>query len=221
MLYYIADFWDLFNLHNWNILLSNTFLFPPLLSSGNHHSILCCSSLSTLFFVFQLLSHVRLFATTWAAAHQASLSITISWSFLTFMSIILVMPSDHLILCCPLLLMPSIFPSIRIVSWPFASGVQSAGASGSESVLPMNIQHWFPLGLTVLNSLPSRGLSRAFSSTIVQKHQFFGTQFSHPYRTTGKTIALTVWIFVGKMMLCFLICCLGLSYLFFQGASVI
>ena len=176
MLYYIADLWDLLILYNWNISLSNTSLFPPLLSSGNHHSILCCYSLSTLFFVFQLLSHVGLFATSWAAAHQASLSITISWSFLKLMSIELVMPSNHLILCCPLLLVLSILPSIRIVSWLFASGVQSTGASGSESVLPMIIQHWFPLGLTVLITLPSRGLSRVFSSTTVQKHQFFGAQ---------------------------------------------
>ena len=151
MLYCIADLWDLFILYNWNISLSSSSLFPPLLSSGNHYSILCCYSLSTLFFVFQLLSHVRLFATSWAAAHQASLSITISWSFLNLMSIKLVMPSNHLILCCPLLLVLSILPSIRIVSWLFASGVQSTGASGSESVLPVNIQHWFPLGLTVLS----------------------------------------------------------------------
>ena len=87
------------------------------------------------------LSCARLFATPWTAAHQASLSITPSWSFLKLMSIVSVMPSNHLILC-PLLLLPSIFPSIRSfpVSQFFTSGGQSTGASASASVLPMNIQ---------------------------------------------------------------------------------
>ena len=226
MLYYIADFWDLFNLHNWNILLSNTFLFPPLLSSGNHHSILCCSSLSTLFFVFQLLSHVRLFATTWAAAHQASLSITISWSFLTLMSIILVMPSDHLILLPP---SPHAFNlsqhqdselafCIRCPKcWSFRFRISP---SNEYSALISFRIDCFEL-LAIQRTL--KGLLQHHSSkaSILWHPDFFMVQFSHPYRTTGKTIALTVWIFVGKMMLCFLICCLGLSYLFFQGASVI
>ena len=94
----------------------------------------------------QSLSHVRLFETPWTAAHQASLSISNSQSLLKLMSIELVMPSNHLILCQPLLLLPSIFPSIRVFS--SASGGQSNGASTSASVLPMNIQGWFPLGLT-------------------------------------------------------------------------
>ena len=92
----------------------------------------------------------------------------------------LMMPSNHLILCHPLLLLPSIFPSIR--SFPmsrfFASGGQSIGVSASASVLPMNIQNWFPLGLTGLISLQSKGLSIISSNTTVQKHQFFGAQFS-------------------------------------------
>ena len=90
----------------------------------------------------QLLSHVQLFATTWTAACQASLSITNSQSLLKLMSMELVMPSNHLILCHPLLLLPSIFPSIRVfpVSQFFASGGQSIGVSASASVLPMNIQ---------------------------------------------------------------------------------
>ena len=97
------------------------------------------------------LSCVQLFATPWTAAHQPSLSFTISQSWLKFMSIESVMPSNHLILCHPLLLLPSIFPSIRFffpMSQLFASGGQSIGASASASVLPMNIQGWFPLGLT-------------------------------------------------------------------------
>ena len=90
----------------------------------------------------------------------------------------LVMPSNHLILCCPLLLLLSIFPSIRAfpMTWLFTSGGQSIGASASTSVLPMNIQGWFPLGLAGLISLLSRGLSTVFSSTTIWKHQFFGTQ---------------------------------------------
>ena len=132
----------------------------------------------------QSLSHVWLFATPWTAAHQASLSITNSWSLFKLMSLELVMPSNHLILCHPLLLMPSIIPSIRVFSnesflmtlMLFASGGQSIGVSAS--VLPMNIQDWFPLGLTGWISLLSKGLSRVFSSTTVQKHQFFGIQLS-------------------------------------------
>ena len=112
--------------------------------------------------------------TPWTAAHQASLS-TISWSLLKLMSIELVIPSNHLILCHPLLL-PSVFPSIG--SFPvtqfFASGSQSIGASAS--VLPTNIQGWFPLGLTGLISLLSKGLWRVFSNTTTRKHQLFGTQ---------------------------------------------
>ena len=123
----------------------------------------------------QSLSCVWLFATPWTAAHQASLSISNSWSSPKPMSIESVMPSNHLILCRPLLLLPSIFPSIRVSSSQFfTSGGQSIGASVSPSVLPMNIQSWFPLGLTGLVSLQSKGLSRVFSNTIVQKHQFFG-----------------------------------------------
>ena len=111
------------------------------------------------------------------------------------------------------------FPSSGFfpVSQFFASGGQSSGASASASVLPVNIQDWFPLGLTGLISLQSRGLSRVFSNTTVQKHQFFGTQLfmvqlSHPYMITEKkNIALTRWTFVGKVMSYFLICCPGWS----------
>ena len=111
------------------------------------------------------------------------------------------MPSSHLILCCPLLLLPSIFPSIRSypVSWLFATGGQSIGASASALVLLMNVQNSFPLGSTGLILHP-KGPSRVFSNTTVQKHQFFGIQLSHPYMTIGKTIALTRWIFVGKVL---------------------
>ena len=128
----------------------------------------------------QSLSHVLLFLTPWSAAHQASLSITNTWSLHKLMSIELVMPSNHLILCHPLLLLPSIFSSIRVfpISQFFTSGGQSIGVSASASVLPMNNQDWSPLGWTGWISLQSKGLSRVFSNTTVQKHQFFGAQLS-------------------------------------------
>ena len=128
----------------------------------------------------QSLSRVQLFVTSWTAAYLASLSITNSQSSLKLMSIESVMPANHLILCCPLLLPPSIFPSIRSfrTSQLFELGGQSTGVLASASLLPVNIQDWFPLGLTGWISLQSKGLSRAFSNTIVQKHRFFSTQFS-------------------------------------------
>ena len=112
------------------------------------------------------------------AAYQASLSFTISWSLLKLMSIKLVMPSNHLILCHPLLLLPQFFPASGSfpVSQLFALGGQSIGALASALVLLMNIQGTFPLGLSGLISLLSKGLSRVFSNTTVQKDQFFGTQ---------------------------------------------
>ena len=123
----------------------------------------------------QSLCCVWLFATPWTAACQASLFFTISWSFLKFISIESMMPSNHLILCHPLLLLPSIFPSIRVFSNEsvFQLGGQSIGASAS--ILPVNIQGWFPSGLTSSISLLSKGLSRVFSCTTVRKHQFFGS----------------------------------------------
>ena len=124
----------------------------------------------------QLISRVWPFATLWTAARQASLSITNSRSLLKLMSIESVIPSSHLILCNHLFLPSSIFPSIRVfpMSHFYAWGGQSIGISASASVLPMNIQDWFPLGWTGLISLESRGLSRVFSITTVQKHQFSG-----------------------------------------------
>ena len=120
-----------------------------------------CSS-STISSV-QSLSRVWLFATPWTAAHQASLSITNSQSLFKLMSMESVMPSNHLILCHPLLLLPSIFPSIRVFSWWvcqfFASGGQSTGVLASASVLPMNIQGWFPLGLIGLPRGETQNLS--------------------------------------------------------------
>ena len=128
----------------------------------------------------QFLSCIWLFATPWAAAQQASLSITNSRSSLKLMSIQSVMPSNRIILCRPLLFLPSIFPSTRVFSneavlcirWP------SIGVSASASVLPVNIQEWFPLGWTGCIFLQSKGHSGVFSNTTVQKHQFFKAQLS-------------------------------------------
>ena len=132
-------------------------------------------------FAVQSPSHVQPFATSWTAARQASLPFTISWSLLKLMSTESMIPSNHLILCRPLLLLPSVFSSIRPfpMSQLFTSVGQSIGTSASVLVLPMNIHSWLPLGLTDLISLESKGLSRVFSSTTIQKHhQFFSSQSS-------------------------------------------
>ena len=154
--------------------------FPYFVVLGKGTTTIIISAIAIQFSSVQLLSCVQLFVTPWTAAHQASLSITNSWNLLKPMSIELMMPSNHLILCCPLLLLPSIFLNIRVFSKGqfFASGGQSVGVSTSASSLPMNIQDLFPLGLTGWISLQSKGLSRVFSNTTVQKHQFFRTQLS-------------------------------------------
>ena len=119
-----------------------------------------------------LLSLTRLFETPWTTARQASLSITHSWSLPRLMSIELVMPSSHLILCHPLLLLPSIFPSIKVFSNESALCINTSKywISASISVLSMNTQDWSPLGWIGWISLQSKGLSRVFSNTTVQKH---------------------------------------------------
>ena len=145
-----------------------------------HHNQLVHVHISIFSQSVQSLSHVRLFVTPWTAAHQAFLSITNSWSFLKLMVLKLVMPSNPLILCRPILLLLSIFPSIRIFSNESVLHIkwQSIGASASASVLLMNFQDWFHLVLTGLISLQCKGLSRVFSNTAVQKYQFFSTHLS-------------------------------------------
>ena len=130
----------------------------------------------TYLVVVQSLSCVWLFAIPQAAAHLASLFFTISQSLLKLMSIESVMLSNHLILCHPLLLLPSIFTSIRGFFNELAPCIRWSNIGASASVLPMNIQGWFLLGLTDLISLLSKELSRVFSSTTIWKHQFFGAQ---------------------------------------------
>ena len=126
----------------------------------------------------QLLNHVRLFATPWTAARQASLSITNSWSLLKLKSIDSVMPSNHLILCLPFSSCLQSFPASGFfqMSQFFESGGQSIGVSPLASVLPMNAQDWSPLGWIGWISLQSKGLSRGFSNTTIQKYQFFSAQ---------------------------------------------
>ena len=128
----------------------------------------------------QSLSCVWLFATPWTTACQASLSTTNSRSPPKSMSIESVMPSNHLILCHPLLLLPSIFPSIRVFSNESALRIRwpKYWSFTSTSALPMNTQDWSPLGWTGWISLKSKGLSSVFSNTTVQKHQFFSAQLS-------------------------------------------
>ena len=125
----------------------------------------------------QLLNHVWFFVTPQTAACQASLSIN-PWNLLKLISIESVMPSNSLILCHPFLLLPSNFLSISIFSNESVLCIRWPKYSSSASVLPVNIQDWFPLGLIGLISLQSKGLSTVFSNTTAQKHQFFGTQLS-------------------------------------------
>ena len=153
----------------------------------------------------QSLSHVQLFATPWTAARKASLFFTTSCSLLKLVSIESVMPSNHLILCRPLLLPPSVFPSIRVFSNQsgLASGGQSIGVSAS--VLSMNIQDWFSLEFSGWISLQSKGLlsllqHHSSKVLILQHSALFIVQLSHLYMTTGKTIALTRRTFVAKVM---------------------
>ena len=157
----------------------------------------------TLFSSVQLLSCVQLFVIPWTAAHQASLSITNTWNLLKFVSIELVMPTNHLILCYSFLLMPSLFPSIRIFSkesvlhirwskyWNFSFSISS---SNDYSVLISFRIDWLDL-------LQFKGLSRVFSNTTVQKHQFFGSQLSLSSNSHIHTFILK-WILKSRWEYC-------------------
>ena len=156
----------------------------------------------------QLLSCVQFFVTPWTAAHQASLSITKSQSLLKLMSIKGVMPSNHLILCCPLLLLSSIFPSIRVFSnesalhiwWPkYWSFSFNISPSNEHSGLISFRMDWLDL-LAVQGTLQSLLQHHSSKASILRCSAFFTVQLSHLYMTIGKTIALTSWTFVGKVM---------------------
>ena len=145
------------------------------------------------------LSSVCLFATPWIAAHQASLSITNSWSSLKLTSIELVMPSSHLILCHPLLLLPPIPPSVRVFSnestlrmrWPkyWSFSFSISPSNEHPGLIPFRMD-WLDL-LAVQGTLKSLLQQHSSKASVLQCSAFFMVQFSHPYMTTGKTIALT------------------------------
>ena len=154
---------------------------------------------SVQFSLLQWLSRVRLFATPWTAAHQASLSITNSQSLLKHMSIESVMQSNHLILCPSLLLLPSIFPSIKVFSnesvlhirwpkdWSFSFSITPSNEYSGLISFQMD---WLDL-LAVQGTLKSLLQNQSLKASILQRSAFFIVQLSHPYMTTGKTRALT------------------------------
>ena len=156
----------------------------------------------------QSLSRVRLFATPWIAVHQASPSITNSWSLLKLMSIESVMPSSPLILCCPLLLLPLVPPSYRVFSnestlrmrwtnyWSFSSSISPSNEHPGLISFRMD---WLDL-LAVQGTLKRLLQHHSSKASILWRSAFFTVELSHPYMTTGKTIALTRWTFDGKVM---------------------
>ena len=157
--------------------------------------------------------------TLWTAAHQASLSSTLSLSLLKLMSTGSVMSSNHLILCHPLLLLPLVLPSIRVfpselalcIRWPkyWSFSLSISPSSEYSGLISFRIDWLDPLAVQETLSLLQHHNSKA---SILQHSAFFMAQLSHPHMTTGKTIALTRWTFVSKdLCLCFLICCLGWS----------
>ena len=150
--------------------------------------------------IVQSPSHVQLLVTPWSAEHQASLFLTISWSFPNFTSIASVMPSSHLILWCPLLILPSIFPIIRDLSsdlavhirWPkYWSFNFSISPSNKYSGLISFRINWFDL-LSVQRTLSSLLQSRSLKASILWCSAFFMVQLSQPYVTSGNTVALTI-----------------------------
>ena len=163
--------------------------------------------MSSQFSSVQLLSHIRLFATPWTAARQVSLSVTNPQSLPKLMSIESVMASNHLILCHPLLLLPSIFPRIRVfpnesvlcIRWPkywhFSFNISPSDEHSGLISFRMN---WLDL-LAVQGTLKSLFQHHSSKASILQCSAFFTVRLSHPYMTTGK-LALTRWTFVGKVM---------------------
>ena len=183
----------------------------PVTPRGPKHQVaevqLCCSVL-TVVVVIQLLSRVWLLATPWTAAHQAPLSSTISWSLLKSVSTESVMLSSHLTLYHPLLLMPSIFPSIRVFSNELALHIRwPKDWSFSFSISPSNEYpglisfrfDWLDL-LAVQGTLKSLLQHHSLEASILWQSTFFTVHLSHPYMTIGKTIALTIWTLVSKVM---------------------
>ena len=159
----------------------------------------------------QSLSSVWVFATPWTTAHQASLPITKSWSLPKLMSIQSVMPSNYLILCHPLLHLPSIFPSIRVFSNESALHIRWPNYWNFSFNISPTIEHlglisfkmdWLDL-LAVQGTLKSLLQHHSSKASILRRSAFFIVQLSHPYMTTGKTVALTRQTFDGKVMSAF------------------
>ena len=155
----------------------------------------------------QSLSRVQLFATPWTATRQASLSVTNSWSLLKLMSFRSVMPSNHLILCRTLFLLPSIFPirvfsseSVLHIRWPkyWSFSFSISPCNEYSGFISFRID-WFDL-LTVQGTLRSLLQHHISKASILPHSAFFTVQLSYPYMTTGKTIALTVHTFVANVM---------------------
>ena len=181
-----------------------------------------------LLLLLSCLSHVWLFVTPWTAATKASLPLTISWSLLRLMSIDLVILSNHLILCHLSLLCPQYFPTSG--SFPmsrfFISSGQSIGVSVSALALLMDIQHWSPLRLTGLSSLQSKRLSRVFSTPQFKSISSSALRLLYPASHIHTWLPKKSWLWLytlllAKWCLYSLTCCLGLSKLSFQGASIL
>ena len=195
-------------------------------STAHQRQLLTVASVQ--FSSVQSSSQVRLFVTRWIAVRQASLAITNSRSLLKLMSIKSVMPSSRLILCRPLLLLPPIPPSIRVFSnestlrmrWPkYWSFSFSISPSKEHSGLISFRMDWLDL-LEVQGTLKSLLQHHSSKASILQHTAFFTVQLSHPYMTTGKTIALTRWTFVGKVMSLLYNMLSRLVKSFFLGASI-
>ena len=158
------------------------------------------------FVVVPSLSHVRLLETPFTAACQASLSFTISWSLLRLMSIELVMPSNHLILCHTLFLLPLDIPGIRVfsndltlhITWPKYWGFSISSSKAYSGLISFRID-WFDL-LAVQGTLKNLLQQHSSITSILRQSAFFIVQLSHAYMMTGKTVALTRQTFVGKVM---------------------
>ena len=201
----IGEMWGEGCICIWDILPESS-----LLSSTPRNLLLegHCRCFIFVLIVVQSLSLVQLFATSWTAARQAPLSFTVSWSLLRLMSIELVMPSNHLILCHPLLHLPSIFPSIRVFSnksalcirwpkyWSFSFSISSSNEY--SGLIPFRMD-WLNL-LAVQGTLKSVLQHHSSKASILWRSAFFIVQLSHQYMTTGKTIALTIWTFINKVM---------------------
>ena len=179
-------------------------------------------------FVAQSPNHVWLFVTTWTVALQDSLSFTISWSLLKLMSIVSVMLSNHFILCLSLLLLPSIFPSIRVfsnesvlcITWPNYWNLSFTISSSNEYSGLISFRIDCLDLLAVQGTLKSLLQHHSSKASVLWHSAFFMVQLSHPYMTTRKTMALTRWTFVGKVTSLLFNMLSGLAIAFLPRSSI-